>query len=295
MAGDWIKIDHNLPEKPETIGIALSLGIDEDAVCGKLIRVWRWADLNTENGFVPHVNLSFIDSLARLNGFGNAMVKVGWLSEKDDGVAFPKFKQNNGKSAKKRLSEAIKKRNQRSRDKDGTNVPISTGQKGDTTRAVSSLLFSNTNSSFNSSSEGESEGKFNPLDPPSYDEAKLQPIWKSMLDVWSKASGTQRNDRFNYKRISGLREAIITNGQASTLLAWEWFCTSPRAENARNGSGGSWIDTFLNHFDKYVSSAASKDAFAPITRTEAKPAQTKGVDDLFFEKLRKQTGKDGKQ
>ncbi len=40
MAGDWIKVQHVTPDKPEVWQIADRLDIDPDAVVGKLIRVW---------------------------------------------------------------------------------------------------------------------------------------------------------------------------------------------------------------------------------------------------------------
>ena len=40
MAGDWIKIEENTPDKPEVHKMASILGIDPDAVVGKLVRVW---------------------------------------------------------------------------------------------------------------------------------------------------------------------------------------------------------------------------------------------------------------
>ena len=43
MAGDWIKVEDCLPDKPEVVGIADYMGIDQDAVVGKLIRLWAWA------------------------------------------------------------------------------------------------------------------------------------------------------------------------------------------------------------------------------------------------------------
>jgi len=39
MAGDWIKLEHTTPDKPEVFAMADTLGIDPDAVTGKLCRV----------------------------------------------------------------------------------------------------------------------------------------------------------------------------------------------------------------------------------------------------------------
>ena len=38
MAGDWIKVEHTTPDKPEVVKLADMIGIDQDAVVGKLLR-----------------------------------------------------------------------------------------------------------------------------------------------------------------------------------------------------------------------------------------------------------------
>jgi DNA replication protein DnaT len=50
MAGEWIKIQTVTPDKPEVFVIADRLGIDPDAVVGKLVRLWIWADQQTTDG-----------------------------------------------------------------------------------------------------------------------------------------------------------------------------------------------------------------------------------------------------
>jgi len=40
MAGDWIKVEHWTPDKPEIFRLADELEIDPDAVVGKLVRLW---------------------------------------------------------------------------------------------------------------------------------------------------------------------------------------------------------------------------------------------------------------
>ena len=44
MAGEWIKIERSTMDKPEILRVARILGIDKDAVLGKLIRLWAWFD-----------------------------------------------------------------------------------------------------------------------------------------------------------------------------------------------------------------------------------------------------------
>ena len=46
MAGDWIKIEHALPGKPEVMQMAEILGVDEMQVVGHLVCFWCWVDQN---------------------------------------------------------------------------------------------------------------------------------------------------------------------------------------------------------------------------------------------------------
>jgi hypothetical protein len=62
MAGFWIKFDTSTSDKPEVWAIAGQLGIDPDAVVGKLLRVWAWFDDQTETGNAPTVTKSLLRS-----------------------------------------------------------------------------------------------------------------------------------------------------------------------------------------------------------------------------------------
>lgn len=111
--GDWIKAQTNLHRQPEVIGIAGRLRIDIDAVVGKLLRVWAWADSVTTDGRIKHVTPGYIDDLARRRGFAEAMLAVGWLESDDAGLTIPHFDRHNGESAKKRAMDAERQRNVR--------------------------------------------------------------------------------------------------------------------------------------------------------------------------------------
>ena len=103
----WIKISHELPDKPEVAGIAGILNIDQDAVVGKLIRVWSWLDQHTTDGRVTFASKTFVDRLAFQPGFGDAMEKVSWLkSSARGGWAVPNFARHNGETAKSRAQTA---------------------------------------------------------------------------------------------------------------------------------------------------------------------------------------------
>lgn len=123
MAGDWIKIENVTPDKPEVFQMAESLGIDPDAVTGKLLRIWIWADQQTEDGNARGVTRLLLDRITGVSGFADALLSVGWLNETDEGLSFTNFDRHNGKTAKqraltnRRVAESRKKK--RSSNADG--------------------------------------------------------------------------------------------------------------------------------------------------------------------------------
>jgi hypothetical protein len=106
MAGDWMKIELELPDKPEVHAIAGTLNIDPDAVVGKLIRVWQWFDKHTTDGNAYGVTYSLADRISGVTGFGEAMSFVGWLEQQDKHLVMPKFDRHTSASAKTRALTA---------------------------------------------------------------------------------------------------------------------------------------------------------------------------------------------
>ena len=106
MAGDWLKFEKATLDKPEVFAIAADLGLDPDAVLGKLLRVWSWFDTHTESGNARRVTSLLLDRIAGATGFTDAMVSVGWMEVTDDGVQQPGFDKHTGQSAKTRATTA---------------------------------------------------------------------------------------------------------------------------------------------------------------------------------------------
>lgn len=115
MAGDWVKVEHVTPDKPEVWRMADILSIDADAVVGKLLRVWIWADQQTVSGHAASVTKSLLNRVAGVTGFAEAMLQVGWLSESEAGVEFTNFCRHNGQTAKTRALSKNRKQVHRSR------------------------------------------------------------------------------------------------------------------------------------------------------------------------------------
>lgn len=106
MAGDWMKVELDLPDKPEVHHIASILNLDPDSVVGKLVRVWSWFDKHTENGNAFGVTYAFIDRMTGVTGFAEAMSFAGWLEQDSHNLIIPDFTKHNGKTAKKRALTA---------------------------------------------------------------------------------------------------------------------------------------------------------------------------------------------
>lgn len=103
MAGDWIKVEENTPDKPEVCQIAAELCIDPDAVTGKLIRIWSWASRNCYGDGVTGVTMkALLDRFSGVTGFCDAMVKAGWLIESGETIKFPNFEYHISQPAKDR-------------------------------------------------------------------------------------------------------------------------------------------------------------------------------------------------
>ena len=113
MAGDWIKWTKGLSRKREVVAISARLGVSRYEVAARLMDVWEWADENTADGDVASVTKSFLDDIAGVTGFSDAMTSVGWLLDSGDGLHFPNFQRHNGQSAKQRALTADRMRKHR--------------------------------------------------------------------------------------------------------------------------------------------------------------------------------------
>ena len=126
MAGDWIKVEENMTDKPEVAEIAALLSIsDPDAVAGKLLRVWSWATRNCNADGVTNVTAKpFIDRCAGVTGFSDAMIGVEWLGVGDGKLFFPNFTRHCSQTAKERANtnRRVSKHREKSNDKTVTNV-----------------------------------------------------------------------------------------------------------------------------------------------------------------------------
>ena len=114
----WLKIEHDTLDKPEVMHIANILGIDLDSAFGKCVRVWRWFDLHTKDGYAPGATFAQLDQHIGVTGVCAAMHAAGWLLSTDDGIEIPKFHKHISQSAKTRASSAVRMARRRAAQQD---------------------------------------------------------------------------------------------------------------------------------------------------------------------------------
>jgi hypothetical protein len=103
----------DLNTSPKVVRIASALGADRLRVVGGLHAVWCLFDVHSEDGRLDGYTLDALDDLIGFEGFGAAMVSVGWLEDGGDFLCTPRFDEHNGQSAKRRAMETERKREAR--------------------------------------------------------------------------------------------------------------------------------------------------------------------------------------
>jgi len=125
MAGDWLKMEINTPDKPEVIGMADMLGVNPAHVVGGLFMVWRWFDQQTTDGNASFVTKITVDRISGVTGFADAMEKVGWLvAPEDGGLVLPNFVRHNGETAKQRALTAKRVAKSKAKSNEKSNATV---------------------------------------------------------------------------------------------------------------------------------------------------------------------------
>jgi hypothetical protein len=107
LAGDWIPIRVTLPDDLRVMGIAAKCGLSQDAVMGKLVRFWAWADQRVADGRLGFATRESIDMMLSCDGFTDALLTAKWLVEDADGTLFiPEYEKFLGRCGKRRVKNA---------------------------------------------------------------------------------------------------------------------------------------------------------------------------------------------
>lgn len=134
MAGDWLKVRHDLHDDPSVIQIAAALEMPEDEVVGKLVRFWTWVDRQCATEKVTlaasrsrnesdarSVTVAWLDRYVGAPGFADAMFAAGWLVDTRGDIIIPNFDRHLSQGAKRRALAA--RRNAKLRhERDGVSV-----------------------------------------------------------------------------------------------------------------------------------------------------------------------------
>ncbi len=119
MAGDWIKMRHDLIDDEAVMSILAATDcVDTEHVIGRLWKLWSWADRHTNNG-QSKVDFAWIDSFVGCAGFANALRSVNWLALRGRYARFPKFDHHMSQSAKTRALTANRAAKFRAKKRNG--------------------------------------------------------------------------------------------------------------------------------------------------------------------------------
>lgn len=111
MAGDWIKMSHALRTAPEVVRIMSALQADKMRTIGALYVLWCIADMHaSEKGALPDYTVEAMDAEIGWPGFTQAVVDAEWLDIVPKGLQLPHFDRHNGRPAKRRAMEAMRKK-----------------------------------------------------------------------------------------------------------------------------------------------------------------------------------------
>jgi len=113
MAGDWIKMRCDLQTHPKVVRMASALNADRLRIVGGLHAVWSLFDAHSSDGQLDGYTTDAIDAILGFPGFAEAMRTVGWLVADGQLIVLPRFDEHNGRSAKRRANETVRKRSER--------------------------------------------------------------------------------------------------------------------------------------------------------------------------------------
>lgn len=236
MASSWIKVEVITPDKPEVYQLAELLELDPDAVLGKLIRLWSWADQQTIDGNADcnavSVTKSAIDRITFVRGFAEAMLKVGWLALDGEKLVFPNFERHNGNSTKKRA--LTNRRVAKLRDSQRSEAPNSNAH-GVTKKAQKGLPDEDEEEEEDikdpplpPKGNGEGQFDFNSIELPEWLSPEIWRQWGEFCIELGKPVKTKRAAMANIKRLEEFRQqGHSPDSVILHCIANDWKTLSP--------------------------------------------------------------------
>lgn len=238
MAGDWLQIDLDLPEKPEVQAIARASakcpGLSEvsenvrsecalSATIGRLMLFWRWVERHASCEIVRRADLHTLVALCGGDeDFWRAVEAVGWVSFTDEGVVIPGWKKRFSKSAKNRAKDAKRKRESR---RDGSpRVRKASEERPQSVRKASED--DGQNSDLKKNREEKNIKGVNPLKPPGVDVGELTipetldtPEVREALADWIRYKRQRGQPYKTPKFLSDFLVGFIADGPSGLVAA----------------------------------------------------------------------------
>lgn len=109
MSEGVLLLRYDLDEDLRVIRLAQLLDKEVDAIIGKLWRFWRHVEIHAKDGVLADYNADTIDGVAQMVGFGNALLRVGWLRLEIGGAIVPNPDEWLGPDAASRLLKRVEK------------------------------------------------------------------------------------------------------------------------------------------------------------------------------------------
>src|SRR5262245_44146641 len=105
----------NLAGDPAVILISKLLKVHTHYVVGMLHTLWSWADQQLDDGRACQLSVSIVDDICQHAGASTALETAGWLARDGAGFVIPNWNRHLGRSAKRRLQNALYQRAHRSK------------------------------------------------------------------------------------------------------------------------------------------------------------------------------------
>ena len=232
MALDWMPVRLDLADDPAVIAISVATGLDENAVVGRLVKVWSWANRHTEDGRLRGVTAAWINQFVGKRGFAEAMAATDppWLVIEADGLTIPKFERYNGSSAKSRAQNT--RRQQKSRGQRVSDRTESATESRDCraesvteARPKNRTIKNSTENSTSSSEEVDTTWAANEVE-----EELLRDLLKRCFDKISCCPRTL---------LKAMRQAVTVNGLTVEQVRsrCQWFANNGARWNAEHRAG----------------------------------------------------------
>lgn len=207
----------------DTVTDTVTRDVMRDVTICALVRVWCAANRHTTDGVFKNATLDYLDTLAQVPGFGQAMALVGYASHDPatGTVTLPRFEEynspnKNGQRSKTKGAERTAKYRENKRLKaqgEGASSPLLDSdssapadpklEKSDASRDVTSDVTPSISSSLSKSTEG------TPSD--SDQSIVVPPLGGSGSPVQAQGDGSERSETDDRREPAGKRSASISD------------------------------------------------------------------------------------